>query len=147
MRRSPLVRRTPLRTKAPASRPSPSGPDRLTVDAVLERDCWSCVLCGTGVTGERGRDWSIHHRRPRAMGGTDRLDSNSPANLLTVCGSGTSGCHGVIESHRAAAYNAGWLLHQGDDPTRLAVLVDRRSRWVYLTADAGMSATPPGGER
>lgn len=57
----------------------------------------------------RGRV-SIHHRRPRGMGGTDRPDTHSLPNLMLLCGSGTIGCHGFIESHRTVALARGYLL-------------------------------------
>jgi hypothetical protein len=53
---------------------------------------------------------SIHHRRPRGMGGTDRPDTHTLPNLMLLCGSGTIGCHGFIESHRQVALDRGYLL-------------------------------------
>lgn len=84
------------------------------VDAlVVVRDLGCCVRCGRHVAHlERGRGWSIHHRRPRGTGGTSLLWVNLPANLVVLCGSGTTGCHGWIESHRTAAIEAGWLISQ-----------------------------------
>jgi hypothetical protein len=35
---------------------------------------------------------------------------NLPANLVLLCGSGTTGCHGWVEAHRAAATRAGFLV-------------------------------------
>lgn len=52
------------------------------------------------------------------MGGTKR-GVNSLANLALVCGSGTTGCHGYIESHREEAYERGWLVHSWDDPAEV----------------------------
>lgn len=75
---------------------------------VLERDEWSCVRCCRSI-GEH-RLYSLHHRCPRRMGGTASLDINLPSNLVTLCGTGTTGCHGWIESHRTQAVEDGWLL-------------------------------------
>ncbi|MGH3518821.1 MAG: HNH endonuclease [Haloechinothrix sp.] len=112
---------------------------------MLERDRRRCRWCGEPVTGERGRDWSIHHRLPRRMGGTRRPGINSPANLVTVHGSGTTGCHGDIELSRAFAQGHGWLLcGECDDPAAWPILLDRESRWVYLTATGDVSDLPPG---
>jgi hypothetical protein len=66
---------------------------------------------------------SIHHRRPRRMGGTRAVDIHDPANLLAVCGNGTRGCHGWIEVNRRAALEQGWLLSSGADPTTRACTV------------------------
>ena len=108
-----------------------TGPDRHTVMAVLDRDGYQCVICGKAAEGERGVNWVLHHRRPRAMGGTSRADKNSPANLLTLC----SPCHVEIESRRQWAVDNGWIVHQAFDPAAVAVSVQRRNRFVYLTAD------------
>lgn len=72
--------------------------------AVLERDAGRCVRCGE-VGG------SIHHRVPRRMGGTKDIRSYDMRNLVTLCGSGTTGCHGWVESNRALAYLGGWLVN------------------------------------
>lgn len=83
-----------------------------------------CERCGARL----GWNFSRHHRRPRGMGGTSV--EVTPAGLLVLCGSGTTGCHGWIESHRAEARVHGWLLGPIDDPEE--VPVDYRGRWVQL---------------
>ena len=126
-----------------------TGPRRDVVDAVLERAQYSCEVGGHQIAGdERGRDWSIHHRVPRGMGGTRRAELNAPANLLLVCGSGTTGCHGAIEGSRAGAYAAGWLLPYNADPATRPVMIEgHKKRWVLLTVDdegvAGYQDCPP----
>lgn len=100
-------------------RSKPTGPARAVVDAVLERDQHSCVVCGVNLHGTRGRDWSLQHRRPRRMGGDRRPDTHLPANLAAVCGSGTTGCHGWIEQRRTEALEAGLLLHADDVPAQV----------------------------
>lgn len=74
---------------------------RLVVDA---RDAGRCRRCGHAV----GEDFSRHHRIPRGAGGSSRVDR--PSNLVTVCGSGTTGCHGRIESRRDEHKVLGWIL-------------------------------------
>ena len=66
---------------------------------------------------------NVHHRRPRGQGG-----SNDPANLLHLCGSGTTGCHGYIESNRTVARANGWLLEFGQDPRIVPVISFRDTR-------------------
>ena len=44
------------------------------------------------------------------MGG-DR-HANTGANLVLMCGTGTTGCHGWAESNRAQAHDEGWLVHR-----------------------------------
>lgn len=139
-----LVRRTPLAAKkalssksAPKPKRASTGPDRDVVDAVIDRASHSCEVCSAALGPVRGVDHHIHHRRPRAMGGTDRPDTNWPSNLLLLC----PGDHEAIESRRAEATEAGWLVPQTADPALIPVLV-RYERWVYLTPSGGYSRTP-----
>ena len=90
-----------------------------------------CELCGRSAYAG-----SVHHRRARGMGGTKTKWVNLPANLILVCGSGTSGCHGKIESYREMAYQAGWLLKWGEEPEHRA-FVDGAGRWWRLDNDGG----------
>lgn len=120
MRRTPLARRSPLaRSSTWSSRRTVrfTGPMPDVVEAVLERDHHRCVVCACALCGQRGVGWSIHHRRPRRMGGDPRPETNLPANLVAVCGSGTDGCHGWLESRRTEASDMGLLLHANDDPS------------------------------
>jgi hypothetical protein len=70
------------------------------------------------------------------MGGTRRADAHSVQNLLVLCRSGTTGCHGRIESYRAQALAAGLLLTSTEDPAACPVMLHRLA-WVYLTAEGG----------
>lgn len=154
LRRSELVRRTPLRAKAglksrsvlakgapKAKRYRSTGPVRGVVDLVYARDGGACVPCGRPLRGERGVGWSVHHRRPRRAGGDRRPEANLPANLMLTCGSGTTGCHGFIESNRATAIAYGWLLSANDIPAEVAVrtwwgkvLLDDEGRWTEVSS-------------
>lgn len=103
---------------------------------VAARAHGACELCRTQLwTPHHG--WSaahsVHHRRPRGMGGTSRTDTNSPANLLLVCGTGTTGCHGWIESHRDESFRFGYLLRQYEDPAQ--VVVELHHGRVHLEHD------------
>jgi hypothetical protein len=87
---------------------------------------------GRGWPG-RGERWSVQHRRPAGMGGTNSPTFNAPWNVMLVCGNGTTGCHGWIETHRTLSQEAGWLVSQYDDPATAPVMV--RGRTVMLTPD------------
>jgi hypothetical protein len=91
---------------------------------VAARDWWSCVHCGKNIAGsERGTDWSIHHRIPRGMGGTKDPRINAPANLLVLCGSGTTGCQGLAERCREMARERGLILSRSQNPDEVPVEV------------------------
>lgn len=44
------------------------------------------------------------------MGGTTDPRINDPRNLILLCGSGTTGCHGWVESNRRTAQRLGYLI-------------------------------------
>lgn len=118
-----LRRTTPLRaagikqagTDRPAplqSRPRNTGPDDGTTALVVQRDYGCCVKCSRSLGAGRGFDWSIQHRCARGAGGTRLAWKNMPGNLILLCGSGTTGCHGWVEGHPAEAIEAGWAVSQ-----------------------------------
>lgn len=87
---------------------------------VLDRDEYRCCACGKYV-GPFG-EYSIHHRRPRAMGGSKRPETDLPGNLIVLCGSGVTGCHGEVERHRVRALADGLLVSQAvNDPSLIPV--------------------------
>lgn len=102
-----------------------TGPDKSTVEAVLSRAGRQCEACGATVGDRRGVDFSIHHRRPRGMGGTQWFGANLTSNLMLLCGTGTTGCHGYVESHRTASIACGWLVPNWLDPTEVPAVVNR----------------------
>lgn len=117
-----------------------SSPSASTVATLYARAGRRCELCGGPLSGLAG--WSKHHRRPRGMGGTRVSWVNDVTNLLLLCGSGTTGCHGRVESHREAAYEAGWLLRSGEHPAEVPVLIHARGV-VYLTPDGDYQEGSP----
>lgn len=107
-----------------------TGPSRDVVDAVLERDQYSCFVCGVGLGPRRGQDFQVHHRRARRSGGSQLGDTNQPQNLLLL----DPDCHARIESERTAAYEGGWLVRQQADPLEVEVLRHALT-WVLLQDD------------
>jgi hypothetical protein len=98
-----------------AAAPKDTGPDRATRATVLSRDGFACCCCGQTVIGQR---YSLQHRKRRSQGG-----GNSPANLLTVLGDGTSGCHARIDSRIDPEDEAkGYTVRSFDDPAAVAVM-------------------------
>lgn len=113
---------------------------------VVVREDGKCFHCGKQVAiyeGETYHDlpvvkriaeFSIHHRKPRGMGGSNSLDINIFPNLIVLCGTGTTGCHGWVESHREQAYEEGLLIHSGiGNPILTPALSGYRGSWIDLT--------------
>lgn len=107
------------RTEGPARKPMRSrhrntGPTPETVGIVAKRDQGSCAYCGGEILGERGWDWSVQHRLRRGNGGTDREFVNLAGNLVLLCGSGTTKCHGLVEGNPAWARQHGFRVDDGE---------------------------------
>jgi hypothetical protein len=115
-----------------------TGPDLPRQQVVIARAGGNCERCGEPAFG----GFSIHHRSPRRMGGTSNVTVNLPSNLLLLCGTGITGCHGEVESQRAQSLRAGWLVPSGANPAEYAVLVSP-GRFVYLTDDGTYATEPP----
>lgn len=88
---------------------------------------------------------SIHHRKPRRMGGTTDIRINQTSNLMAICGSGTTGCHGWLEHNRQVAYKKGWLVRANENAAEIEVEVHQGNEItrVYLTDDAQYSEEIP----
>src|SRR5262245_56350990 len=82
-------------------------PDWVNIrEAVLRRDNYKCLECGTPC---RAAEADVHHLLPRSAEGTDE-----PSNLVTLC----DGCHAAAAPpHQSAAYEIDPPLdrHEVDD--------------------------------
>lgn len=104
---------------------------------VIGRSGFRCERCGKRL-GE-GEHVSVHHRTPRGMGGSHDERLNLMSNLMALCGSGTTGCHGWIESNRDEARENGWLVSRNDNPAEIKVTVI--GECVYLNNEGGYDRT------
>lgn len=84
----------------------------------MREDNW-CAKCGLKYAN------NAHHRKNRSQGGQDDL-----SNLLLLCGSGTTGCHGYITEHPRDSINHGWSVLSVHNPIDIPVFY--RNTWVYL---------------
>lgn len=110
------------------------------VDLVRARDRDGCAWCGSQIYGERGLAWSVHHRKPRGMGGTKDPAISSPANGVLLCGSGTTGCHGEVEANRENAVVEGFLISRNGVQKPSEVPIEHATHgYVYLDDDGGVS--------
>lgn len=114
------------------------GPSRATREVVWSRAGGRCERCGAVP------DWhsSVHHRQPRGMGGSRQSHLNKPSNLLFLCGSGTTGCHGWVESNRTKSVNDGYIVPRYAVPSTTPVKY-RDDYWVTLDEDGGMTPWQP----
>jgi hypothetical protein len=55
------------------------------------------------------------------------------ANLVLLCGSGTTGCHGYVHQHPAESYKAGFMIHRNGLDTPEQVPMSTRFGLVLLT--------------
>lgn len=90
-------------------------------DAVVDREDRCCARCGQWAEGG-----SLHHRRLKSAGG-----KNTIQNLILLCGSGTTGCHGWAHHERLDALAVGLIVRGFHNPAERPVKVYGHG-WVYL---------------
>lgn len=114
-----------------------TGPSNDTRMRVYARSGGKCELCNNRMTKT-----SIHHRRPRQMGGSKGQWVNMMENLLAICGTGTTGCHGKVESERENSYTTGRLVRSGDLPWEVPYM-DMHGHWWMLYGEDKVPLTLP----
>lgn len=103
-----------------------TGPSAAVRALVLARDGHACVCCGASIVGQ---PYSLQHRKRRSQRG-----DNSPSNLVTVLGTGTTGCHERIDSRRDPSDEAkGYTVRSWGNPALIPVM-------VFTSPGAGFSA-------
>lgn len=118
------------------------GPDwDLVYHLLAVRSGGRCEI--SGVRLDRTNS-SIHHRRPRAMGGTSRGDVHDLCNLILAEGHGTIGAHMWVEVNREAATERGLLVPQNHDPAQVPVTL-WSGRRVMLDRTAPLYLPPADG--
>jgi hypothetical protein len=107
---------------------------------VTEAECRTLVRERSGGMCEarvkdvcKGPGMSMHHRNKAGQGG-----AWTPANILHLCGDGTTGCHGWIEANPASSRRKGLWLYRGQNPASSpALIVFRGMTGTYLLDDEG----------
>ena len=102
---------------------------RHVVDLVDQRDGRIDRSTGRGLGAGR----NLHHRRLRS-----RRGHHTPANLITLSGSGTTGTHGYMHANPRIATEHGFIVPSWADPAEVPILLaDRRGRkaWHLLTEE------------
>src|ERR1700744_2935226 len=90
-------------------------------EGVLERSQGRCERCGKRAY------LTVHHRLKRSHGGPWSL-----SNCVALDGSGTTGCHGWVESHPNDAHATGWHVRPWESAEEMPVLLHGKS-WVRLS--------------
>lgn len=105
-----------------------NGPSEETRALCLKRDRYECVRCGQPLdTNWSGH--SLHHRRLRSH---PFPGLHQPSNLICLCGSGTTGCHGWVHNHIKRAREYGWILPMTCQRPDLAPLWSARHGWILI---------------
>jgi hypothetical protein len=117
------MRRTPMRRHRPDNHLSRDEWDTLTQLLLVRSGGYceartpACAAPGGLIIGMLRDQVSIQHRRAQGMGGTDLVEANELSNLLLFCGTGTTSCHGWVETQeRQRAQDWGlWVPHDRRD--------------------------------
>jgi hypothetical protein len=87
-------------------------------------------------SGRGGRRFNLHHRRMRSQGGLHVAE-----DLVSLGGSGTTGMHGWVHAHPAAAIRLGLIVQSHHDPLDVPVFLSvplaarARFAWFHLNED------------
>jgi hypothetical protein len=112
----------------------------------FNRDGRRCQVCGKKLVANVRMN--MHHRRDRSMGGTSLDFIGFPSNALTLCGSGTEGCHGRVTVNRTEAFENGWAVRANTteyQPAQVPVKgMDERGneQWYFLRDDFSRDPIP-----
>lgn len=108
-----------------------SNPTPKVLDLVWERAFHCCERCGRRLI-RGGGSYSIHHRRRRLP---EFAGVHDAANLVLLCGSGTTGCHAWVHGHPRDSRTEGFIVSSYSEPSSWGVL-HAVYGWVLLD-DAG----------
>jgi len=110
-------------------RPDPK-PQRRIVDpqAGQAKISWEarCRVCGRVPSGHPLDSLNRMHLVPKGQGGDD-----VPENMVPGCGSGTTGCHGLLTTHSPGWRSAAALLRRRLRPEELEYVLDKKGQeWL-----------------
>lgn len=114
---------------------------RAACDAVDVRDMDRSVMSAVPKQSGPNGQYSRHHRLLRSRGGND-----SPANLVLLTGSGTTGEHGWIHQHPGEATVLGYMIPTGMKPEETPIwrldIFGIRHGW-HLQIEDQLEPCPP----
>lgn len=93
----------PERSDGGIGRPKPKANKRTDASParkaeIRAKKCDRCRVCGQPHTLLMGPAINAHHLIPRSLGGLW-----TESNIVGLCGSGTTGCHGLVEARDRVA--------------------------------------------
>lgn len=112
---------------------SRTNPTRETHRLTARRDHYRCLRCGN----ELDHIWSGHSLHHRHMRSHPFRGLHLPANLIHLCGSGTTGCHGWVHNHPKTAMEYGWIVSMGEDHPETVPVWDAHRGWLLLDNQGG----------
>lgn len=108
---------------------------RAVAALVDARDGESCARCGVSLHVVAG---SRHHRKLRSQGG-----KHAPDNLVLLCGSGTTGCHGWAHANPADARHVGLIVSAYSSPEMHPVQYPDGAWWFLCSDGRRVECSPP----
>lgn len=148
---TPLLNLGEIMPETDARKTRPKGIPEDVSALLFERAEGKCERCGKGLAfyDAFNNRWaplvafSRQHRQARGSGGT-KLDPHRIQNLALLCGSATTGCHGVVENQeRAQGTTDGWVVRHGITQPEDVPIQHWSLGRVWLTSDGGYSELPP----
>lgn len=98
---------------------------------VKARDLGRCQRCGkAGAT-------NLHHRINGGMGGSRTERVHGVAGRVTLCGSGTTGCHGWATALSTEVYRLGWAIRRNGTEMPSEVPLYRLNGSMFFLTDEG----------
>jgi hypothetical protein len=113
-----------------------SQPSKHTCDLVDARDEARCVRCGKSLYN--ALTFSRHHRRMRSH---PFPGLHEASNVIDVCGSGSTFCHGWIHEHPREAMANGWLVSGFEDHPETVPVLTAQHGWALLGNDGNWTPT------
>ncbi len=115
-----------------------SGFTPAVAELIIAREQGRCALTGVQVAHlTRGRDFDLHHRRPRGSGGTSLGWVNQAANGVLL----SRKAHDWVEKNRTKAFDLGFLVSKiGVATAATTRLKHHLYGWVLLDNEGGYTA-------
>ena len=106
--------------------------------AALERDGKNCRRCYRNLEGQMA---SLHHRKLKGRK-VPKSEWDLVENIVLLCGSGTTGCHGWAHHNRPEAERTGWIVPSWENPASVP-MVTLNGQTLWFDTKGGQSQELP----